>query len=126
VRVGSLVAAVAALALTGGCGGEDQREGGTDAVGAATAKPVGTERAGSVTQYADCDDWRAGSPAERRATVVELRRQLTPQTSETAESPLADARAYEILQKACKPDYAGSLRLYKLYVRAQAFAPLND
>ena len=57
---------------------------------------------------------------------MELRRQLTPQTSKTAESPLADERAYEILQKTCGPDYADSLRLYKLYVRAQAFAPLNE
>lgn len=90
------------------------------------AGPVGTQRAGSVVQFADCDDWRAGAPAERRATLVELRGQLTPQSSETAESPLRDSRAYEILQKACGPDYAGSLRLYKLYVRAQGFAPLND
>ncbi|MDQ3643929.1 MAG: hypothetical protein M3356_00235, partial [Actinomycetota bacterium] len=120
------------MALAGGCGGEDEPAGGAKAVtgakaaAGAEAKPVGPERAGSVTQYADCDDWRAGSPGERRATVVELRSQLTPQTSETAESPLADGRAYEILQKACKPDYAGSLRLYKLYVRAQGFAPLSD
>lgn len=87
---------------------------------------MGPERAGSVTQYADCDDWRKGSAPQRRATVVELRSQLTAQTSESTESPLADPRAYEILQKACTPDYAGSLRLYKLYVRAQGFAPLND
>jgi hypothetical protein len=115
-----------ALTLAAGCGGDDGPAAGAKGAGAAKAKPVGIERAGSVTQYADCDDWRAGSPAERRATVSELRGQLTPQTSETAESPLADERAYEILQKACEPDYAGSLRLYKLYVRAQGFAPLND
>ena len=114
-----LIAGVTALALIVGCGGDDE------APAAAKAKPVGTESAGSVTQYADCHDWRAGSPAERRATVVELRSQLTPQTSETAESPLPDERAYEILQKACGPGY-GSLRLYKLYVRAQGFAPLSE
>lgn len=79
-----------------------------------------------MVQFADCDDWRAGTAAEREATVVALRGQLTPQTSATAESPLSDERAYEILQKACTPGYAGSLRLYKLYVRAQAFAPLSE
>ena len=125
VRLGLLVAAVAALTLAAGCGGGDEPSAATTP-GESKAKPVGPESAGSVTQYADCDDWRAGSPAQRRATVVELRSQLTPQTSETAESPLPDARAYEILQKACGPDYSGSLRLYKLYVRAQAFAPLNE
>ncbi len=117
-----LVAAVAVLALAAGCGGDDE----PSVAAKPKANPVGNESAGSVTQYADCDDWRAGSPAERRTTVVELRSQLTPQTSETAESPLPDERAYEIFQKACGPDYAGSLRLYKLYVRAQGFAPLSE
>jgi hypothetical protein len=53
-----------------------------------------------------------------------LRGQLTPQRSETAASPLSDERAYAVFQKACSPDYAESLRLYKLYVRVQGFAPL--
>ena len=125
VRLGPLALAMVALALAAGCTGDDGPAGAKEA-SKEKAEPVGTERAGSVTQYADCDDWRAGSPPERRATVSELRSQLTPQTSETAESPLADERAYEILEKACDPDFAGSLRLYKLYVRAQGFAPLND
>lgn len=42
--------------------------------------------------------------AGEQATVVALRGQLTPQTSETTASPL---------------------RLHKLYVRAQGFAPLG-
>jgi hypothetical protein len=92
----------------------------------AAAQPVGELSAGSVVQYADCTDWRRGSVAERQATVVELRSQLTPQTSTTAASPLGDDRAYAILQKSCRTDFAASLRLYKLYVRAQAYAPLND
>ena len=117
-----------AAGLGGGCGGDDEPASPAKPPAAeeARAEPVGTSRAGSVTQFADCDDWRAGTPAERRATVVELRGQLTPQGSETAESPLSDGRAYQILQKACSPDYAGSLRLYKLYVRAQGFAPLYE
>jgi hypothetical protein len=126
-RFASTVLAAAALAGAAGCGGDEdadrEPQASTQADG---AQPVGKESAGSVTQFANCDNWRAGSPAERRATVVELRRQLTPQGAEEAKSPLADGRAYEILQKACAPSYAGSLRLYKLYVRAQGFAPLND
>ena len=127
LRLSSVVLASAALCAVAACGGDDETDGGSQAGATADmAQPVGKESAGSVTQFADCDDWRAGSPAERRATVVELRRQLTPQGSEDAKSPLADERAYEILQKACTPDFAGSLRLYKLYVRAQGFAPLNE
>lgn len=120
----ALAAMVATLLVAAGCGGNgDEQE--RSSTGAA-AKPVGTESAGSVVQFADCDDWRRGAEAERVATIEALRGQLTPQRSATAESPLSDERAYEILDKACTPDYAGSLRLYKLYVRAQGFAPLNE
>lgn len=117
-----------ALGVAAGCQDADDSPGGQAEAsdGGGQAQPVGEESAGSVTQYADCEDWRKGSEDERRATVVELRGQLTPQTSETAESPLPDDRAYEILQKACKPSFSASLRLYKLYVRAQGFAPLTN
>jgi hypothetical protein len=108
---------LAALAALSGCGEDDQPP---------AAQPVGEESGGSVVQYADCGDWRRGTPDERRATVVELRRQLTPQTSKTGESPFPDERAYELLDKSCRTDFAKSLRLYKLYVRAQGFAPLGD
>jgi hypothetical protein len=111
-------AVLAALLLASGCGGDDGEAG--------PAKPVGESSAGSVVQFADCRDWRRGTPAERHATIDALRGQLTPQRSKTAESPLPDERAYEVFQKACSPDYAGHLRLYKLYVRVQGFAPLSD
>jgi len=127
VRVASVLLAVLALTAATGCGGDDDSGGAAKAAGAgADGTPVGPESAGSVVQYADCEDWRGGSPADRRETVLELRGQLTPQGSETAESPLPDERAYEILQKTCKIGYNGSLRLYKLYVRAQGFAPLTN
>ena len=105
-----------ALAVLAGCGGDDP---------APAAKPVGDETAGSVVQFADCGDWRAGNRAERAVTVVHLRRQLTPTRSKTAESPLADDRAYALLDRACTPAYAESIRLYKLYVKMQGFAPLS-
>ena len=106
-----------------------RRRGGAAPAGEAAEKPaesVGRRSAGSVVQFADCDDWRRGSRAEREVTVVELRDQLTIQSERSNASPLPDERAYEIIQKACKPDFAGSLRLYKLYARAQGFAPLNE
>ena len=104
-----------------GCGGDD----GLPGRAAADAKPVGEPSAGSVVQYADCGDWKSGSRQERIATVRELRGQLTPQRSATAVSALSDDRAYALFQKACAPAYAESLRLYKLYVKAQGFAPLR-
>jgi hypothetical protein len=107
-----------ALAVSAGCGDEPARP--------KPAKPVGEPSAGSVVQFADCGDWRKGTRAERVATIEELRGQLTPQRSASARSPLSDRRAYDILDKACSPEYARSLRLYKLYVRAQGFAPLSE
>lgn len=123
-RGGRGVPVVLAAALVGaffaGCGGDEE------APPANSAMPVGNPSAGSVVQFADCGDWRRGSAAARVATIKELRGQLTPQSSRTATSPLADERAYEILDRACKFETAASLRLYKLYVRAQGFAPLSE
>ncbi|MBA3327947.1 MAG: hypothetical protein H0T43_06565 [Solirubrobacterales bacterium] len=113
--------ALLAVAALAGCGADDaQRSQAPSAV-----QPVGDVSGGSVTQFADCGDWRAGTRAERFATIEVLRGQLTPQRSQSAASPLADERAYEVFQKACSPDYAESLRLYKLYVRVQGFSPLS-
>jgi hypothetical protein len=117
-RPALLAAAIAVSALVSGCGDEPARS--------KPANPVGEPSAGSVVQFADCGDWRKGTRAERFATIEELRGQLTPQGSATARSPLRDERAYEILEKACRPGFARSLRLYKLYVRAQGFAPLSE
>ena len=106
--------AAAATVVAAGCG-EDEMP----------PKPLGHESAGSVVQFADCGDWRGGSRAERMVTIDALRGQLTPQRSKSAASPLPDERAYALLEKACRPGYAQSLRLYKLYVRMQGFAPLS-
>ena len=92
-----------------------------------------TGGSGFIGSYCILDLLRAGyrvrttvrSP-EREATVRELRDQLTQQGERSNESPLSDRHAYAIIQKACAPDFAGSLRLYKLYARAQGFAPLSE
>lgn len=127
IRAGLVAAALAAAALGSGCGSDDPEPAAQAAPEKAkAAEPVGIESAGSVAQFADCDDWNGGTRAERFATIEEIRGQHTPQRSKTAASPLPDERAYEIFEKACAPDYAGSLRLYKLYVKAQGFSPLYD
>jgi len=110
---------VAALAATAGCGGDDGSE-------EPAAKPVGSEVAGSVVQYADCTDWRRGSVAEREATIDALKGQLTPQSAQTPQSALDDGEAYEILDNFCRAEFADKLRLYKLYSKAQGFSPLYE
>ncbi len=117
----ALAALVAAAAGTG-CGDDDPAA----SKAASPAKPVGKESAGSVVQFADCGDWRRGNRAERMATVVAIRGQLTPQRSRNAASPLPDDEAYTLLDDVCKDEALSSLRLYKLYVRMQGFAPLRD
>lgn len=125
--VRAAVTAVLAVVVLAGCGEEEAQpvSATAAAASAAGAQPVGDLSGGSVAQFADCGDWRAGSPAERAATVRVLRGQLTPQRSRSAASPLPDERAYAVFEKACAQDYAASLRLYKLYVRVQGFAPLS-
>jgi hypothetical protein len=110
----ALVVAVAAAS----CGEEDA---GSPSAG---ATPVGHPSGGTTVQFADCADWQRGSEAERYATVEALRGQLTPQRSKTAASPLPDERAVATFNKTCATPGAESLRLYKLYVRVQGFAPL--
>ena len=115
---------LAGAILLAGCGGEDEEP--AQPV-PAKAQSVGKKTAGSVVQFADCSDWNRGTRAEREATVRELRDQLTTQGSRSTASPLSHERAYKVLQKACTAtDYAGSLRLYKLYARVQGFAPLSE
>jgi hypothetical protein len=114
---GALVpVAATAAALAAGCGGGD-------GASRAAALPVGDLSGGSVATFVDCGDWRGASRDERYATIEALRGRLTPELSKTNASPLADDRAYEVFQAACAhgPE---SLRLYKLYVRVQGFAPL--
>lgn len=86
---------------------------------------LGLVRAGSTAQFADCAGWRRGTEEERRATITSLRDQLTPQRSVTAESALSDDAAYRMFDKTCSSGIADNLRLYKLYARAQVFAPFE-
>jgi hypothetical protein len=124
VLVRRLAPLLAGAILLAGCGGQDEKP--AEPV-PAKSQSVGKRSAGSVVQFADCNDWNRGTRAEREATVRELRDQLTTQGSRSTRSPLSDERAYKVLQKACTAtDYAGSLRLYKLYARVQGFAPLAE
>ena len=119
--VRSTVTALLAVTVAAGCGGDEKATPDRPAA----AQPVGDITGGSVAGLADCGDWKQGTEEERYATIEVLRGQLTPQRSKDAASPLPDERAYEVFQNACEPEFAESLRLYKLYAKVQGFAPLR-
>ena len=120
----ALVLLAAALVALPACGAND------DGASRNSDKPVdirgvGLVRGNSTAQFANCRDWRGGSVKQRYATIEDIRGQLTPQSSGTAASDLSDETAYRIFEHACATDFSDKLRLYKLYARAQAFAPIT-
>ena len=109
--MGVLAAAVA------GCG---------DAAGESSdAQPVGEQVGGSVAALAQCRDWNAGTEAEKQATIADIRSSLTPQSQEESGTSLSDERAYRVFERWCSQDFAQGFKLYKVYARAAAFAPLE-
>lgn len=109
----SAIAAIAAV----GCGSSDIGGSGPG-VGAGGPPGVGRVSGGSTATFADCKAWRRGTVLERYATIAEIRGE--------PEGDLDDDAAYKILDKICASSFSDSLRLYKLYARAEAFAPLGE
>jgi hypothetical protein len=119
----SALALLAAAVLgLGACGEGDSGDGGP---ADSEVQGVGPVRAGSTAQFASCRDWRRGTEEQRYATIADIRGQLTVQTATEAVSDLPDEAAYRMFEKVCATDYSDALRLYKLYARAQAYAPLR-
>jgi hypothetical protein len=123
------LAVVTVMAMAAGAAGCGE----SSADGEPAAKPttetvpidgVGDAIGGSVAPLAQCRDWREGTVDERRATIEDIRGQLTPQTSESEESDLPDDEAYDLFQRVCARDYAAAFRLYKVYVNRAGFKPL--
>ncbi|MCD6015730.1 MAG: hypothetical protein K0R41_115 [Geminicoccaceae bacterium] len=116
--LGLLAAGALGLAACGeGDGGE--------AAAGSEVEGVGPVRTGSTAQLASCRDWRRGTEEQRYATLADIRGQLTEQTDPEAVSDLPDEAAYAMFEKVCATGYSDSLRLYKLYGRAEAYAPLR-
>jgi hypothetical protein len=113
---------LAAVALPA-CGGTD--DDGLDRDAPVDIRGVGLMSGNSTAQFANCRDWRGGSVKRRYATIEDIRGQLTPQSSKSAVSDLSDKDAYRIFQRVCAAGFSDELRLYKLYARAQAFAPFT-
>lgn len=111
---------LAATASLTGCG-----ESSPDRPQRVSISGVGQSIGGSVAPLAQCRDWRRGSVEARRATIEELRGQLTPQTSENEDSGLPDREAYELFERVCAQKYAAAYRLYRLYIHRAGFKPLT-
>jgi hypothetical protein len=85
---------------------------------------VGPVKAGSVAAGAQCRHWNRGTEDEKLATIEDVRSQINLQSGTVETAELTDARAYELFEHACAPDYAAGLKLYKLYVQRAGFQPL--
>ena len=117
------VIAAAAVALSVGsavtaCGDKTAEEG-------AQISGVGEVRTGSTAQLAQCDDWLDGTPAERLATIGDIRAAVSQSGTVGPMPQLSDDEAYEVFEKACANDFATGFRLYKVYLHSAAFAPLT-
>jgi hypothetical protein len=119
-KLSRAAALVAALALLAGCGDSEEPE------PEPASQGVGQVVGESTAQLSNCGDWVRGTEDERYATIADIRGQLTPQSSESAESDLSDDDAYALFEKSCEPSWAASLRLYKLYAHAQPFATFSS
>jgi hypothetical protein len=114
----SALALVLIAAAVAGCGN-------AAAENDSPAKPVGDLVGGSAASLAQCRDWNAGTEAEKQATIADIRSSLTPQSQEESGTSLSDERAYRLFEHSCAVSWAGGFKLYKLYARANAFAPLE-
>jgi len=135
-RRAEALAAVVALALVAGCGGEGGSavvseedppapEKGDQVIDISGTQPVGEMTAGSVASLVECRDWNGASPEEQLATIADVRSQINLEDSGIDAPALTDGEALEFFDGACEPAYAQGFRLYKLYARAAAFITLK-
>jgi hypothetical protein len=106
---------IAGLALAAGCGDDSSP----------AAEPLGENLAGSVAQLAQCRDWNRGTEAEQLATIADIRAQVNTEDPGIEAPPLSDDEAMRVFDNACSHRFAAGFRLYVLYARAAAFAPLT-
>jgi hypothetical protein len=110
-------ALVSCVALLGGCGGSSHSK-----TGAGGSNPSGV---GESIRLDNCADWRRATTAQRRDTVLQLRRFAGGPVGSSAgiqNGPvLSDDHAYKLFQGYCANYFARGFKLYKLYTHAAAF-----
>ena len=115
-KLATLTALAAALVAMPACGDED---------GEPAAEPLGQKKAGSVAPLVQCRDWNTGSDEEQLATIADIRSQINLEDGTVKAPPLSDAEARQVFDSACANEFAQTFRLYVIYARAAAFAPLT-
>lgn len=129
LAVGLVAAALAAAPALGGCGddgeanAQPERQPG-EVVDISGTDAVGENLAGSVASLVECRDWNEATPAQKLATIADVRSQVNRQDAGIRAPALTNGEAQGIFDSACEPAWAQGLRLYKLYARAAGFAPL--
>lgn len=120
--VGRLLAtavALAAAASLAACGGGD--DAGQPSV------EQGGPTIGVPIQLASCEDWEGATVEERLGTIAQIENFAGgPVGTGDLRGPTLDRdRAYDLMESFCGEDFARGFRLYKLYTRAAAFAPVE-
>lgn len=117
-RLGAAALLAGSLALVA-CGGGE----GTDGERLRPASPRAAGAGLSDAGEADCLQWRAASPDQRRQVVAALGK-VAGRGDYPGErgATLAEDKAVGLLDRACAPDHARRFKLYKLYVRGLAFS----
>ena len=118
-RLGAAALVICAVGL-GACGSEKD----DDSARYLPGNPRIGAGALSGAAQADCRQWNDASFRQRQATVEQLAR-ISNRGNYPGQrgAKLPDDEAYDVLERACKPDYAAHFRLFKLYTRALLPAP---
>lgn len=124
VAVAVVLAALGAFAIVA-YGGSTDPAPGEDFDVPEGVVPLGDLRAGSVASLVDCDDWNGGTVERQRATVVDVREQLSAGGTVAGRPSLTDQEAFDVFERACSNDFTGAFRLYKIYYDANAFQNLD-
>jgi hypothetical protein len=108
-----VAALMAAAALMGGCGGANHKA------------PPAPRVPDATVQQADCNQWRELRARSRLALLANLRAVFggPVDPAHGHGQVLGDQAAGRLLDRACRPPYAGRFKLYKIYGRAAAFTP---
>jgi hypothetical protein len=98
-----------------GCGeGDDSGDPGSSALGSPELQTSARE--------ADCADWNAASTEDRRVIIDSIAEFEGGAPTGTQGRSLPEDEAYDVFERTCEPEYASAFKLYKVYVRAAAFA----
>jgi hypothetical protein len=99
-----------------GCGGDSDDAADRDSAA------LGSPDVQTSAREADCDDWNRASVEDRQVIVESIAEYEGGGPSGTVGRTMSAEQAYEVFERFCERDYASAFKLYKIYVRAAAFA----